>query len=82
MKIRLGFGLLNYPFESGKEYFRWVEMLEKAGPSLILIDELLEYVVKKDRAEELRDIESKDPDCIKYPRFLKSEDASAILMKY
>jgi hypothetical protein len=32
--------------------------------------------------EELRDIESKDPDCIKYPRFLKSEDASAILMKY
>lgn len=31
MKIRLGFGLLNYPFESGKEFFRWVEMLEEAG---------------------------------------------------
>jgi hypothetical protein len=40
---------------TGKEVL--VEMLEKAGPSLILIDELLEYVVKKDRAEELRDIE-------------------------
>ena len=32
------------------------EMLDKAGPSLILIDELMEYVVKKDRAEEVRDI--------------------------
>ena len=40
---------------TGKEVLS--EMLEKAGPSLILIDELLEYVVKKDRAEDLRDIE-------------------------
>lgn len=40
---------------TGKEVL--VEMLEKAGPSLILIDELLEYVVKKDRAEDLRGIE-------------------------
>ena len=31
MKIRLGFGLLNYPFEDGKGFFRWVEMLEQAG---------------------------------------------------
>ncbi|MEQ8664060.1 MAG: TIGR03619 family F420-dependent LLM class oxidoreductase [Gammaproteobacteria bacterium] len=31
MKIRIGFGLLNYPFEDGKGFFRWVEMLERAG---------------------------------------------------
>ena len=30
MKIRLGFGLVNYPFEDGKGFFRWVEMLEAA----------------------------------------------------
>lgn len=33
-----------------------LKMLEKAGPSLILMDELMEYVVKKDRAEELQDV--------------------------
>ncbi|MEQ9060095.1 MAG: TIGR03619 family F420-dependent LLM class oxidoreductase [Gammaproteobacteria bacterium] len=31
MKIRIGFGLLNFPFEDGKGFFRWVEMLERAG---------------------------------------------------
>jgi len=35
----------------GKE--RLIEILDKAGTCLILIDELLEYVVKKDRAEKL-----------------------------
>ncbi len=30
-KIRLGFGLVNYPFEDGRGFFRWVEMLEAAG---------------------------------------------------
>lgn len=33
-----------------------LEMLEKAGTSLILMDELMEYVVKKDRAEELQNV--------------------------
>jgi probable F420-dependent oxidoreductase len=31
MKIRIGFGLVNYPFEDGRGFFRWVEMLERAG---------------------------------------------------
>ena len=31
MKIRLGFGLVNYPFEDARGFFRWVEMLEDAG---------------------------------------------------
>ena len=31
MKIRIGFGLVNYPFEDGKGFFRWVEKLESAG---------------------------------------------------
>lgn len=31
MKIRIGFGLVNYPFEDGKGFFRWVEMLERNG---------------------------------------------------
>ncbi|MCB1745527.1 MAG: LLM class flavin-dependent oxidoreductase [Gammaproteobacteria bacterium] len=31
LKIRIGFGLVNYPFEDGRGYFRWVEMLERAG---------------------------------------------------
>jgi len=31
-------------------------MLEKAGTSLILMDELMEYVVKKNRAEEIQDM--------------------------
>lgn len=31
MKIRLGFGLLNYPFNEASGFFRWVEMLEQAG---------------------------------------------------
>ncbi len=31
LKIRLGFGLVNYPFEDGKGFFRWVERLEAAG---------------------------------------------------
>ncbi len=31
MKIRIGFGLVNYPFEDGKGFFRWVEMLERSG---------------------------------------------------
>lgn len=35
----------------GKE--RLIEILEKAGTCLILIDELLEYVVKKNRAEKV-----------------------------
>ncbi len=30
LKIRLGFGLLNYPFADGRGFFRWVEMLEAA----------------------------------------------------
>lgn len=29
MAIRLGFGLVNYPFPDGKAFFRWVEMLER-----------------------------------------------------
>lgn len=29
MSIRAGFGLINYPFEDGAGFFRWVEMLEK-----------------------------------------------------
>lgn len=29
MAIRLGFGLLNYPFEDGRAFFRWVESLER-----------------------------------------------------
>jgi hypothetical protein len=33
-----------------------LKMLKEAGPSLILIDELMEYVVKKDRAEELQKV--------------------------
>lgn len=28
MSVRLGFGLVNYPFEDGRGFFRWVEMLE------------------------------------------------------
>lgn len=31
MKIRLGFGLVNYPFETAAGFFRWVELLESAG---------------------------------------------------
>jgi probable F420-dependent oxidoreductase len=31
MKIRLGFGLVNYPFENARGFFRWVEMLEASG---------------------------------------------------
>jgi alkanesulfonate monooxygenase SsuD/methylene tetrahydromethanopterin reductase-like flavin-dependent oxidoreductase (luciferase family) len=31
VKIRIGFGLVNYPFEDGKGFFRWVEMLERSG---------------------------------------------------
>jgi probable F420-dependent oxidoreductase len=31
VKIRLGFGLINYPFDDAKGFFRWVEMLEGAG---------------------------------------------------
>lgn len=31
MKIRLGFGLVNYPFADGSGFFRWVEMLEASG---------------------------------------------------
>jgi probable F420-dependent oxidoreductase len=31
LKIRIGFGLVNYPFEDGRGFFRWVEMLERAG---------------------------------------------------
>ena len=30
-KVRLGFGLLNYPFEHGSQFFKWVELLENAG---------------------------------------------------
>ncbi len=30
-KVRLGFGLLNYPFEDGGQFFKWVEMLEAGG---------------------------------------------------
>jgi len=33
-----------------------LKMLEKAGTSLILMDELMEYVVKKDRAEEIQNM--------------------------
>jgi len=33
-----------------------LQLLEKAGPSLILMDELMEYVVKKDRAEDLQNV--------------------------
>ena len=29
MSIRVGFGLINYPFEDGAGFFRWVEMLEQ-----------------------------------------------------
>lgn len=29
MSVRLGFGLVNYPFEDGRGFFRWVEMLER-----------------------------------------------------
>ena len=29
MSIRIGFGLLNYPFEDGRGFFRWVDMLER-----------------------------------------------------
>jgi len=39
----------------GKE--RLLEVLEKSGPTLILIDELLQYIVKKDRAEKIDQIE-------------------------
>ena len=28
-KIRLGFGLLDYPFENGREFFKWAEFLEE-----------------------------------------------------
>jgi len=35
----------------GKE--RLLEVLARSGPTLILIDELLEYIVKKDRAEKI-----------------------------
>jgi len=38
----------------GKETFR--KVLENAGPTLILMDELLEYVVKANRAEKLEKI--------------------------
>ncbi len=31
MKIRLGFGLVNYPFETAQGFFKWVEMLERYG---------------------------------------------------
>ncbi|MGR8919396.1 MAG: LLM class flavin-dependent oxidoreductase [Gammaproteobacteria bacterium] len=31
IKIRAGFGLVNYPFEDGRGFFRWVESLEAAG---------------------------------------------------
>ncbi|MGE4615863.1 MAG: LLM class flavin-dependent oxidoreductase, partial [Gammaproteobacteria bacterium] len=31
MSIRTGFGLINYPFEDGFGFFRWVEMLERCG---------------------------------------------------
>ncbi len=30
MAIRIGFGLLNYPFDSGKAFFRWVQLLEES----------------------------------------------------
>ena len=30
MAIRIGFGLLNYPFDDGAAFFRWVELLEKS----------------------------------------------------
>ena len=30
-KVRLGFGLLNYPFGDGGQFFKWVEMLEAGG---------------------------------------------------
>ena len=33
-----------------------LKMLEKAGTSLILMDELMEYVVKKDRAEDIQNM--------------------------
>lgn len=29
MTIRIGFGLVNYPFADGRGYFRWVELLER-----------------------------------------------------
>ncbi|MEQ8494205.1 MAG: TIGR03619 family F420-dependent LLM class oxidoreductase [Gammaproteobacteria bacterium] len=52
MKIRIGFGLLNFPFEDGKGFFRWVEMLERAGVDsvwqsdrLISTDNYLESLV-------------------------------------
>ena len=31
MKVRLGFGLVNYPFENPRGFFRWVELLEQNG---------------------------------------------------
>ena len=31
LKVRIGFGLVNYPFEDGRGFFRWVETLERAG---------------------------------------------------
>lgn len=31
LKIRLGFGLLNYPFGDAGGFFRWVKMLEESG---------------------------------------------------
>ena len=30
MATRIGFGLLNYPFDDGRAFFRWVELLEKS----------------------------------------------------
>lgn len=30
MSVRLSFGLVNYPFEAPREFFRWVETLEEA----------------------------------------------------
>ena len=41
-KVRLGFGLLNYPFEHGSQFFKWVEMLESLSDDLM--DELLKVL--------------------------------------
>ena len=30
MATRIGFGLLNYPFDDGRAFFRWVELLENS----------------------------------------------------
>lgn len=49
MSIRIGFGLLNYPFENGRGFFRWVDMLERSrvdsvwqSDRLISVDNYLE----------------------------------------